>query len=341
MLFIETKGTWRKMGRQLGDAFLDQLKQCIDHYASWLVADLDRYRPAIGQIRALLSSHAPELLEETEGLAESSGVDADTLLGYRFFNEVKERVAEGCSVVYIANSDAGPLLGRNCDLSATFDPDIQLCRTCRPDCGQTKVTTSYLGMAGGIGVNASGLGTGGASAHTPERYGDEGLPGQVLSFLLMNACSDVPEARALLSRHAFLGKSQNLIAGDRGGASVLLEMAPGRISEQIDRPPDQDWQICTNFFTSGRTPIDAQPLYLESAYARYGRMSHGLSSGLVDRSASGLKQLLTDIAQPGLCIPQDHVTLKTAYSQVMELSSGKMHITPGHPAEVTWEEISL
>ncbi len=341
MLFLETKGTWREMGLQLGEAFAEKLHQCLERYASWLLADLGRYQPAIGQIRDLLSTHAPELIDETEGLAESTGVDPDALLGYRFFNEVRDRVAEGCSVVYIADSDAGPLLGRNCDLSATFDPDIQLCRTCRPDDGQTKITTTYLGMAGGIGVNAAGLGTGGASAHTPERYGDEGLPGQVLNFLLLHSCRNTNEARDLLSRRAFLGKSNNLIAGDRTGASALFEMAPGRISLQVDRPTDQDWQICTNFFTSGRTPIDPQPLYLESAYARYGRMSHGLGSGLVDRSVSGLKQLLVEIAQPGLCIPEEHVTLKTAYSQVMELTSGRMHITPGHPAEAPWQEVSL
>ncbi len=341
MLFIETRGSWRDMGRQLGEASSEQLHACLDRYASWLVADLDRYRPAIGQIRSLLGDHAPELIDETEGLAESSGVEPDALLGYRFFNEVKERVVEGCSVAYIADSDVGPILGRNCDLSATFDPDIQLCRTCRPDDGRPRITTTYLGMAGGVGLNASGLGTGGASAHTRERYGDDGLPGQILGFKMLGHCADVADVRSLLSQHAFLGKSQNCIAGDRSGSSVLLEMAPGRIAEQVERPTGQDWQICTNFFTSGRIPIDPQPQYLGSAYARYGRLSHCLSTGLVDRSVSGIKQLLTDIAQPGLCIAEDYATSKTAYSQILELATGKMHITPGHPAEAPWQVVAL
>ena len=341
MLYIETKGTWRDMGRQLGEAFSEQLAQCVEHYAPWLVADLDRYRPAISQIRELLASHCPELNEETAGLAESSGIDADTLLGYRFFNEVRQRMVEGCSVVYIANSDAGPLLGRNCDLSATVDPDIQLCRTCRPKHGESKITTTYLGMAGGVGVNSAGLGTGGASAHTGERCGDDGLPGQVLNFLVLHRCRSAAGARDLLSRHPFDGKSCNLVAGDCRGGSVLFEITPGRVAEQVDRPAGQDWQICTNFFTSGRTPIDPEASYLESAYARYGRLAHCLGSRLVERSVSGIKQLLTDIAQPGLCIPTEHVSLKTAYSQVMELSSGRMHLTGGHPSETAWHEVSL
>ena len=341
MLFIETHGTWREMGQQIGEAFSEQLQQCMQHYASWLAADPDKYLPAVGQIREILSEHCPELIDETEGLAESTDIDLELMLGYRFFNEVRQRISEGCSVVYIANSDAGPLLGRNCDLSATFDPDIQLCRTCRPDNGEPKVTTSYLGMTGGVGVNATGLGIGGASAHTPVRYGDEGLPGQVFNFLLLHKCRNVTEAGNMVSRHPFLGKSLNQIAGDHSGASVLLEMAPGRVAEQVDRSAGRDWQICTNFFTSGRIPIDPEPLYLESAYARYGRMAHCLDSGLLERSVAGVKQLLTDIAQPGLCIPEEHVTLKTAYSQVLELASGKMHVTPGHPAEASWQEVSL
>jgi len=167
------------------------------------------------------------------------------------------------------------------------------------------------------------------------------MPGQVLNFLLLHRCRSCAEARDLLSRYAFLGKSCNLIAGDSRGASVLLEMAPGRMAEQVDRPTGQSWQICTNFFTSGRTPIDPEPLYLESAYARYGRMAHWLGADLVEPSVSGVKQLLTDIAQPGVCIPVEHVGPRTAYSQVMELSSGRMHITGGHPAEADWREVSL
>jgi hypothetical protein len=341
VLFIETRGSWREMGRQIGDAFPEQLRSCIDYYAAWLVADLDRYRPAIAQIRDLISAHVPELIDETAGLAESSGIDEDTLLGYRFFNEVRERISEGCSVVYVANSDVGPILGRNCDLSATFDPDIQLCRTSRPTDGPDRITTTYLGMAGAVGVNASGLGIGGASAHTQSHYGVEGLPGQILNLLLMGRCGCVAEARDLLSRHAFLGKSQVLLTGDRDGASVLFEMAPGRTAEPVDRPPEQDWQICTNFFPSGRIPIDPEPMYLESAYARFGRMSHTLGAVLVERSVSGIQQLLTDIAQPGLCIPQDHVTLQTAYSQVMELATGRMHIRPGHPEDASWQVVAL
>ena len=39
MLFIETKGTWREMGRQLGEAFSVQLEQCIENFFLSLCGD--------------------------------------------------------------------------------------------------------------------------------------------------------------------------------------------------------------------------------------------------------------------------------------------------------------
>ena len=32
MLRIETRGTWRQMGRQVGETFADELAACVDRY---------------------------------------------------------------------------------------------------------------------------------------------------------------------------------------------------------------------------------------------------------------------------------------------------------------------
>ena len=336
MLFIETSGSWRAMGEQVGARFAEPLRRCMDRYCPWLLAEPRRYEEPIRSLRALLDEVCPDLLEETRGMAEGADLDADLLLGYRFFNEVRQRFSEGCSVVYLADGDQGSLLGRNCDLSPDFDPEIQLCRICRPDGSSATITTSYLGMAGGVGLNEHGLGTGGASAHTRASYGDSGLPGQVLNGLLLNHCRDVSQARSLVTEHSFLGKSCNMMVGDRHGASVLFEMAPGRTAVQMPRPPAEKWQLCTNFFLSGEIPIASEPEYLQSAYARYGRMRHRLDVDQVERSVEGMKGLLTEIAQPGVCETGCDGRVKTAYSQVMELRTGRMHYTPGHPAEADW-----
>ena len=59
MLRIETKGSPRQMGQQLGEAFREWFPQLFNHFAKWLLADLNRFRPVIREIDALLLCHAP------------------------------------------------------------------------------------------------------------------------------------------------------------------------------------------------------------------------------------------------------------------------------------------
>ena len=342
MLFIETAGSWRDMGRQLGKTFSAVIERCFEYYCPWLREEQKLYSPAISEVRRLLQKECPDLLEESDGMADGAGMDPELALGYRFFGEMKERVGEGCSVVFLEQTDVGPLLGRNCDLSPVSDPEIQLVRVCRPDGGAPSIQTTFVGMASGLGVTARGLGTAGASAHTQERYGESGLPGQVLNFLLLERCRNVAEARELMTQKLFLGKSGHQMVGDRGGASAILQMAPGRTSVPVSRPPGQDWQACTNFFLTDDVPTSPEPDYLRSAYARYGRLVHRLAgNGLVERSVEGVKQLLTEVAQPGLYDSGCDGLVKTAYSTVLELANGRMHYAPGHSAEVGWLELSI
>jgi predicted choloylglycine hydrolase len=340
MLWIETKGTWREMGRQIGEQFRGQLTQCLDKFAPWLVADLPAHLAAIEEIRTTLRPHAPELLDETAGMAQSSGINEPLLLGYRFFNEVKQRMAKGCSVIFLAKANEGPLLGRNCDLHPGFEADIQLCRTSRPKHGPATITVTYLGMGTGQGLNEFGLGLGGASAQTEARFGSHGLPGGLLQHLVLQRCRNLPQATRRLAEHSFLGKPSNVIIADAQGRSALFEFAPGRPAHAVRRPQRQTWQACTNFFVSGHTPIKPQPPSLQSAYARYGRTVHQLGGGLVEHSLAGLQRLLREIAHPGLCIAEG-TTLNTAYSHVLNLHERRMWISPGHPVKTDYQKVSL
>lgn len=341
MLRIETSGSWRDMGCQLGKAFGEQLHRCLNHYASWLVADTERYTPGITAIQTLLKRHMPGLLEETHGIADAIDVHPNVMLGYRFFNSVRHQMKVGCSDVFLADSDRGPLLGRNCDLSPNFDPEVQICQVARPDDGMAFIQCSYLGVVGGCGLNAHGMGEGGASAHTRERYSDEGLPNGIFAAMLYHRCKSVADARKFAAETRFLGKPCNMLVADKSGDSAILELAPGNLPVVLERKPDRHWQACTNFFLSGKIPIAPELAYLKNAYARYGRINHVLADLNVPRTLDALKQLLIDIAQPGFCVDGNDKQMKTAYTQIMELRSGRMHITPGHPAEHEWETVSL
>lgn len=340
MIFIELRGTWREMGRQYGEEHRDDLKRSMEHYAGKLFEDPDRFNAAADAVRQAVAAHAPALLQETIGMAEGAGLEESIALGYRFFPDVRERMKTGCSAIYLAESQDGPLLGRNCDLEREFSPEVQACIVRRPVTGTATITNSYLGVVGAVGLNEHGLGLGGASAHTDEQYGKTGLPGGVLRWKMLQECRNVDEARNLMSKHVFEGKPNNLIAGDASGASVLFEFARGRSPVQCPRKVGLNWQACTNFFVSGEIPIKPQTPYLQSAYARYGRIVHQLGEGLAAHSLTGLKQLLLDIAQPGLCRVDDG-GLRTAFTHIMDLAARRVHVTPGHPADTEYKEFVL
>src|ERR1043166_8882000 len=168
MLRIETKGTWREMGGQYGEAFRAELPACVDRCTAKIRKDPSRLTRALDSLRRILEKHTPELLEETTGMSEGSGIPAETLLGYRFYNELREWMVEGCSVIFLADAKEGPLLGRNCDIGEA-DAAIQICRLCHPENGTATITTTYLGLSSGQGLSEYGLGVGGASGKSDVR----------------------------------------------------------------------------------------------------------------------------------------------------------------------------
>jgi len=123
---IETSGTWLDMGRQLGEALRDEIRRAQELFAPWLVTERDRYAPALARLQGLLQEHCPPLLDEALGMAEGAGLAPEVGLGYRLFNQVRLFLDPGCSVVFLRDTDRGPLLGRDCDLGPN-ELELQLC----------------------------------------------------------------------------------------------------------------------------------------------------------------------------------------------------------------------
>jgi hypothetical protein len=251
-------------------------------------------------------------------------------------------IEEGCTVVFFPESDVGPLLGRNCDLSPSFDPEVQICHVNRPASGMSSLTVGYLGLPGSPGHNECGLAKGSASAHTHEVDDrPEGLPGALLGGRLLCNLRTLQEALGFLRGKKFLGKPYNLIICDSLGKSAIVEFAQGREPVFLPRSDGASWQACTNFFASGKIPIAPEAEYLMSAYSRYGRILHGLDVGEYPLTLDGMKTLLTEVAQPGLYSDGMVGRVKTAYTHITEVANGINHIAPGHPTESEFSRIEL
>jgi len=341
MLHIETRGTWREMGRQIGEQFRRWFPPVLEHFAPYLRSDFESVRPAVRRIGRMLEKNAPDLLEETRGVAEGAGFEPEVMLGLRFFNEIRGFGADGCSGVFVADAPEGPLLARTCDIEPDISFEIQLCRVSRPNEGPGTVTVTYLPLTGGMGVNEHGLAVTGSSAPIRPRKTTVGLPVALINHRLLGRCRNVPEARRLLSSVKARCKPVLELVADAAGKSMLVEMAAGRPIVILPRDKQQTWQACSNICFSGRLPCQGQPHYLYNAYARYGRIVHHLQEGLVERSVAGMKRLLKDVAQPGPICPKGASPLETAYAFVVETHARAMHLCAGNPNEGTYRRISL
>ena len=74
---------------------------------------------------------------------------------------------------------------------------------------------------------------------------------------------------------------------------------------QVPRDPGAWWQVCTNFFLSGELPIQPQPDYLRSAYARYGRMLHLFAVTAVEHMIVAGRARCVPFLCARLCVERD------------------------------------
>jgi|GEM_PF-1993517 len=341
MYFLETQGTWFEIGEQTGKQLREPIQANIKGRLKGYSENPEAYKTAIQRIHNDVQKIAPELIDEIRGVAKGTDMSFEDVFAMRFSTTVQRRANPCCSVVYLTDSNVGPIMGRNNDGGLEEKPDTQMCQIVRPNNAPARIVTGYVGMQGCIGFNENGLCFGTSSAHTDESHSDDGLPASVHLHTALLKCHTVKQAAELLTGVPFFGKSCNAIAGDTNGESILFEFVSGKPPIPTPRRTERDWQCCTNFFTSGKVSVKPEPGYLYNAYARYGRQLYQLNECPMPRTLDSLKALMQDLAQPGDYLPEHRINLSTLYSQIFELNTRTMHVWPGHPAKVECRSLSL
>ena len=259
MLMIETSGSMYDIGKQQGETFADALVKCADRFVglmeSWRT-DLDR---VAALVRKTIEKDSPHLLEETAGMAEGSGMPEDRLFKLRFYGILAPHHPVECSAFAVVDEADTVWLGRTNDIEPE-DHWSQVCEIRRPDHGFATITTSYLCMPAGVGVNEHGFAMGGVSAAARDTYGTEGTPAVLLSDHILRTCRTVVEANEYLKGKAALGKGQVWLVADATGATALYPVAPGRVIEPMPREPGKRWQGVTNFQISWESRVKKEIL---------------------------------------------------------------------------------
>lgn len=341
MLTIETAGSWRDMGRQLGEAFAEELGRCVARFAGMAAQESGGgVEPSVARVRAAAADVCPDLLEETVGMAEGSGIPVAQLFAHRFCGSIRFLARTGCSSFFVRDAAGTPWLARTCDIEPE-DHWHQLRHLRRPDDGCATLVTTYLGFAGGVGINEHGFGIVGVSGSTRETYGDAGRFASMLVHRVLHDCGDLVEANEVLLEGPALGKGQVWLAADASGRSSLYQVAPGLCPVEIPRPPERQWQACTNFQPRAAIPGTSDPLVLYNSYARYGWLSHQLAEGEAETTVEGLQNVLRGVSQPGPNIPPASFPLETAYASLFNLSDRTAYIAGGNPNAHPFEELRL
>jgi isopenicillin-N N-acyltransferase like protein len=304
-------------------------------YVAALLADTD-FRPAIRR-------HAPDLLEEVEGIAEGAGLPPDPVFALQLLDEewaYRGRRLQKCSSLAIV-SPAGPTwIGQNMDLPHYTDGFQALLRIA-PHAGEpAALVFTTAGMLGLMGVNAAGVGV--CVNSLPQlASAPQGVPVAFVLRRLLQATSLAEAVRLVLAiPHA---TNQHYVIAEPGAVRSFEACAAG-VTEY--RPPDASRILHTNHPLSDASAAPEPPAARANSVARLASLTQRLGRG-----APGLAEIQAalssrdDPRNPVCRIPNPQGGLIgfTTGSMISALSGSDVEswVSPGPPSERGWTRMSL
>ena len=188
---------------------------------------------------------------ELDAMART-GLDRETLLAANTMFDVVKLIA--CSSLIVEpqrSATGGPLFGRNLDFpTAGYLQEYSLVLVCRPQGKYSFVSVGFPGLVGCLsGINEKGLAV---AVHEVLQAGDgskkfdpDGTPYAMNYRRILEECSSVEEAEALL-RSLKRTTRNNLVVCDRRGGAIF-ELTPSSV---VVRKAQDGLCPCTNHFCS-------------------------------------------------------------------------------------------
>ncbi len=243
MFYVEASGTPYEIGRQLGEqtklAIANSLDMLAARFRHW---DERRFREARERHMAYTERRVPELLEETQGIADGSGMDFRWIYLANFYASMRFAL-EGCSNLIFTESADGPILARTCDLPKAEGKHAGLALV-RPEGGPAVLATYWPGTTWrGSGINEAGLAVGGSSCSAQVPMPEGAMNPHALPTWVLSRAESVAEAIELLASVNSLPWGANHALVDAGGDAAIVEKAG---AYQAVRQPENGRLWCTN-----------------------------------------------------------------------------------------------
>lgn len=331
------EGTPYEAGRLQGE-FLKQANRTLVSYEPPEPVETAR------RMRRLYDEHCPDLIEETQGIADSLGLTFEKALFCAAIGSADGagigRPVAGCTHAVVMPSitaDHHLYIARNYDMGLP-DADLRLCTTrIEGQAGHLGFSDMCLGRLEGLNEHGLCMTLSAVWNRVPEDWAEpHGLHYAIAVRSALDRCKTVEEALELWQRMP-IGSNGKLLVADRRGAAALVEIAGRkRAIQRIGPGTDEQHLVATNHYTlldlSDRSPHST---------GRYDRLSTWLreNAGQIDRS--GLQSFLDRGWATGVSSYSPEHRAGTLWSMVFDVTAGTAQIRFGPPPQDRWHSFSL
>ena len=345
---LHVAGSRREVGRQIGEAYADQIRSNVDASFGELPGGRtpeEQLRLA-AEYRTVTERELPWLVEELDGCAEAAGADPLAFFAVSI-EEIwylpRERVTQGrCSDLVAgprATADGHLLVGHNNDLSPSAEAHIVGIERRVPG----DPVTFQLGGAPwlSVGWNDAGLSlTGNELSPNDERVGiSRSL--QVFEMLRARSLDEMVTASLRSDR----ASSYNNVLTSADGRAVNVEGSATDV--ELTGFDDADHLAHTNHYVCERmVPFEGDPGYAEHSNVRYERGRRLLAeqpAGTI--TGARLRELLADheTRPDSLCKHPEFGTpdSKTVFWCVADVTEGVVTFGRGNPCDSQAQEYAF
>jgi isopenicillin-N N-acyltransferase-like protein len=322
----------RARGAAMGSMLGEQIEVVLGSYLRMFEATrglgIDRVLRLGDAALTRVSSWQPRMVEEMEGVADAAGV-APELIGA--LNARTEIAREGgCSLLARLDALEGPWLAQNWDWYVD-SPERCVVWTIDLPAGERIVTMTEAGILAKLGLNSRGLAVGLNILHHRRDGGPMGVPVHLILRGLLELCTTVEDAAALLGDSPTSGSSAVTVVDAAGGGAVF-ELAPSGVA-RLD--PRNGFLAHTNHFVDpGLGDGEASELDLDGSRARL-----ELLETVRPETLEGAQELLRDhgCTPESLCRHDTPSSIEgmpaagTIVSVASETAAGRFHVAAGHP----------
>ncbi|MGW0994672.1 C45 family autoproteolytic acyltransferase/hydolase [Streptomyces sp. NPDC002520] len=243
----------RDRGREIGTRFADQVRDVSARYlAHFKVLGISEttVRDVVDHSYDALRDWYPSLVEESDGIAEASGIEPWQVAAVGARTEVLAAApgkGECTTAVHLPPLGGPPETIQTWDWHDSLTPDGLLLSLVTGTRRRVKLFTEF-GTAAKIGVNDAGLGLHFNILHHRSDNAAGGVPVHAVARRVLEEATTVAEARDIVASATVSASTVLTVATYRDGhaAAASIEMSPSGFA--VVHPEADGWVIHTNHF---------------------------------------------------------------------------------------------